>query len=133
MLVTSTITFAARSCPRAALGESDVADVDRYHQHIQNRTPVGPTRIGATFARQAHAVGLGIFQHQLRGGEATGDVDIVVVAAELEFLVKEEILNLAMRPDRAGKIDTQHPPCLFPLFPGLSLLDADAIYCKGKG
>jgi hypothetical protein len=32
----------------------------------------------------------------LRGGEATGDIDAVVVAAEPEFLVKEEFLNLAM-------------------------------------
>jgi hypothetical protein len=38
----------------------------------------------------------------LRGGEATGDIDAVVAATELEFLVKEEILNLAMRPDRAA-------------------------------
>src|SRR5215831_8739653 len=115
------------------LREGNVADVDRYHQHIQDRTPVRAARIGATLARQANAIGLGIFQHQLRGGEATGDIDAVVVAAELEFLVKEEILNLAMRLDRAGKIDTQHPPCLLPLLPGRSLLDAKAIHCKGKG
>src|SRR5215467_9026074 len=103
------------------LREGDVADIDRHHQHIQDRSPIGAARIGATPARQAHAVRLGIFQHQLRGGEATGDIDAVVVTAKLEFLVKEEILNLAMRPDRARKIDTQHPPCLLPLLPGLSL------------
>src|SRR6516164_8173947 len=119
--------------PKSSLGEGDVADVDRYHQHIQYWAPVGAARIGATLARQAHTVCLGIFQHQLRGGEATGDIDAVVVAAKLDFLVKEEILNFAMRPDRARKIDTQHPPCLLPLLPGLSLLDADAIHCKGEG
>ena len=88
------------------LREDNVADVDRYHQHIQNWTPVGAARIGATLARQTHAVGLGILQHQLRGGEATGGIDTLVVAAELEFIVEEEILNLAVRLDRAGKIDT---------------------------
>ena len=30
------------------------------------------------------------------------DNDAEVVAAELEFLVKEELLNFAMRPDRAA-------------------------------
>src|SRR5215471_7357043 len=115
------------------LREGDVAHLHRYHQHIRDRTPIGAARIGATLARQADAVGLGIFQHQLSGREATGDIDAVVVPAELEFLVKEEILNFAMRPDRAGKIDTQHPPCLLPLLPGLSLLDADTIHCKGEG
>src|SRR6516165_7881224 len=76
--------------PKSSLGEGDVADVDRYHQHIQDRTPIGAARIGATLARQANATGLGIFQHQLRGGEAAGDIDAIVVAADLEFLVKEE-------------------------------------------
>jgi len=30
--------------PRAALREGNVADVDRYHQHIQYWTPIGPAR-----------------------------------------------------------------------------------------
>src|SRR5215472_875533 len=77
------------------LGEGNVADVDPYHQHVQDWSPIGAARIGATLARQAHAVGLGMFQHQLRGGEATGNIDAVVMAAELEFLVKKEILNFA--------------------------------------
>src|SRR6516165_12781360 len=115
------------------LREGHVADIDRYHQHIQDRTPIGAARVSATLARQAHAVGLGIFEHQLSGGEAAGDVDAVVVAAELELVVKEEILNLAVCLDRAGKIDTQHPPCLLPLLPGCSLLDAEAIHRKGEG
>src|SRR5262245_52119226 len=115
------------------LREDNVADVDGDHQHIQDRTPIGAARVRATLARQAHAVGLDIFPHQLRGGEATGDIDTVVVAAELECLVKEEILNLAMRLDRAGKIDTQHPPCLFALLPGRSLFGAETIDREGKG
>jgi hypothetical protein len=44
-----------------------------------------------------------IFEHQLHSGETTRDVDAVVVAAKLEFVVKEEILHLAMRLDRDGK------------------------------
>src|SRR6516164_8538038 len=96
------------------LREGYFADLHRNHQQIQYRAPIGAARIGATPARQANAVGLGIFQHHLSGGEATGDVDTVVVAAELEFLVKKEILNLAVCLDRARKIDTQHPPCLPP-------------------
>src|SRR5262249_22766828 len=86
-----------------------------------------------TLARQANAVGLGIFQHQLSGGEATGDIDAVIVAAELEFLVKEENLNLAMGVDRAGEKETQHAPCPLPLLPGRGLLDAESIHRKGKG
>src|SRR5262249_48183827 len=127
----------SRTCSRyfsiPLVREGDLADVDRYHQHIQYWPPIGAARIGATLARQANAVGLGIFQHQLSGGEATGDIDAVIVAAELEFLVKEEILNLAMGVDRAGKIDTQHAPCLLPLLPGRGLLDAESIHRKGKG
>jgi hypothetical protein len=92
--------FAPHSAPlESPLREGNLAEVDRNHQHIQDRTPVGAARIGATLARQAHAVCLGIFQHQLRGGETTGDVDTVVVAAELELFVEEEILNLAVCVD----------------------------------
>jgi hypothetical protein len=58
---------AMRSYLRAALRECNVADVDGDHQHVQDRTPIRAARIGATFARQTNAVGLGIFQHQLRG------------------------------------------------------------------
>lgn len=47
-------------------------------------------RVGATLARQSHAVCLGLFQHQLHRGETTGDVDIVIVAAELELFVEED-------------------------------------------
>jgi hypothetical protein len=119
--------------PKSSLKEGNVADVDRYHQHIQYRAPIGTARIGAPLARQANAIGLGIFQHKLRGWKAAGDIDAVVVAAELESLIKEEILNLAMRLYRARKIDTQHPPRLLPLLPGRGLLDAEVVHRKSKG
>jgi len=66
-----------------------------------------------------------IFQHQLSGGEATGDFDAVVVAAQLEFLLKGEILNLAVCLDQAGKRPAA-PASLLPPLPGRSLLDAEA-------
>ena len=80
---------AMRSYLRAALRECNVADVDGHHEHIQDRTPIGAACIRATLARQTHAVCLGIFEHELRGGKAAGDVDAVVVAAEFEFFIKK--------------------------------------------
>ena len=95
-IVAKAYPCALTTFPESRLTKGDLADVDRHHQHIQDRAPVGAARIGAPLAGQANAARLGIFEHQLRGGKAAGNIDAVVVAAELEFLVKEEFLNLAM-------------------------------------
>ena len=112
--------------------EPDVAEIERYHQHLLDRAPIRSARIGATLARQTNAVGLDVVRRQLGRGKASGDTHAVVVAAEHQVVAEEEILDEAVRLDRAGKVGAQYAPRLRALTPGLGLFDPHAIHRKKK-
>src|ERR1700730_11383149 len=61
----ATVTVRRASCTRltvtslrASLFEPDLADINRHHQHLQDRPPIGSARKGAALGRQTHAVRL---------------------------------------------------------------------------
>ena len=76
-----------------ALAETDLADVDANHQHVQDWPAPRATRVGAPFGRQMNAVRYNIVGSELRCGETACNIDIVVVAPQSKVMIKEEILN----------------------------------------
>jgi hypothetical protein len=75
------------------LGETDFADVDGYHQHVQDRPASRATRVGATSGRQMNAVCHDVVRSELRGVEPAGNIDVVIVTPQSEIVIEEEILN----------------------------------------
>ena len=72
------------------LGETDFADVDGYHQHVQDRSASGATRVGAAFGRQMNAVRHDVIGSELRCGETACNINTVVVAPQSKVMIKEE-------------------------------------------
>ena len=75
------------------LGETDLADVDGYHQHVQGRPASRATRVGATSGRQMNAVRHDVVGSELRCGETACNINTVVVALQSKVMIKEEIWN----------------------------------------
>src|ERR1700740_2981596 len=90
-------------CAHAGYGEhsakADVAEFNGDHDHVGQRLVVGPAPIGAPRGRKADTVGLGVVIHELCTTEASGHLHIIVMTAQPEIAVEEEILPVAVGGD----------------------------------
>src|SRR5262245_53804899 len=87
-----------------ALCEPDVADVDRHHQHLENRLPLRTARVRAPFRWKPDAVRLHIVKRELRRGKSAGNVHAVVMPAKQEILTEEEVLYERVCLDRTREV-----------------------------
>jgi hypothetical protein len=112
----------ASSVPSA---EIYLTDVDVDHQHIQDRSTVRTSGIGAPTSRKPYAASFAVLRCQLRGRKATGDVDLVVMSAKQQVVTEKEVLNEAVSLDRPRKVRTQDAPRVWPLLPRLDPFNSD--------
>jgi hypothetical protein len=103
--------------------------IDRDHQHIQDRPPIGSAGIGTT-SRKPDAGRLDVLRCQPNGCEAAGYVDGVVVAAQRQVLAEEEDLSQTVRLDRSWKLRAQDAPHLRTLGLRLDLVHSDAFHSE---
>jgi hypothetical protein len=96
----------------ASLLDPDLADIDGHHQRIERWPVIGSAYVGPALRRQLYSVGLDIGEHELRGGETAGDIDVVVVPPQEQILAEEEILNGTVAGDRAREERAQYAPGL---------------------
>src|SRR5215831_17537458 len=118
-------------CSRSA--EFHLTDVDVDHQHIQDRSTVRASGIGAPTSRKPYAARFSVLRCELRSRKATGDVDLVVMSAQQQVVAEKEILNEAVSLDRPRKVRTQDAPRLSALLPWLGLLNSYVARPKKEG
>ncbi|MBV9580991.1 MAG: hypothetical protein JO057_20620 [Chloroflexi bacterium] len=77
--------------------EVHVTEIDRDHQHFQNRPPVGPASVRTSFCRKMNPVCHDVVRSQLRRAKTTRDIHVVVVTPEHQIVFsEEEILDEAV-------------------------------------
>jgi hypothetical protein len=117
-------TNAVQQAAITDLSETYVANIDCDH--------LAP-RVGAALGRKMDTISYDVVRDNLRRGESSSNIYIVIILAKSQILAEEEILHEAVCLNRAWKVSPQDTPHFTAFLPRLGFPNTNALHPKDEG
>src|SRR5262247_1956130 len=115
------------------LGEREVVQVDGDHQQVVHWLQIRAANVGTPSRRHLETLGLDDLIHVLRGWERSGDIHLVIMAAQQEVTAEVEVLLVRVACVLAREARPESAPDFLAFGDGIDLADLEAGQCHEEG